>query len=218
MAQATFEGPIEVPGRLASLALDEPALRGAVEEGVKRHLFNCTKNDPAPGIVGYDKITRALRDRLIPTRNWKREKRRQQPITIRVDGRVAVIVAGGDDFTGLIDPDLPDPSTRSKKGTATVGAVQDNVASFADIDPTFAEVVPARPEVQTWVLLYYVDPDNLEIRVELSLPIMLNDEQHICKWYDRIVLAPIPFDAEDVPVEEDDDEGDDGIDVTARNG
>ena len=77
---------------------------------------------------------------------------------------------------------------------------------FAD-DPT--------PELAVWLLLHYVDEAELEIRVELSLPVEFtktagSERGFVTGFAPRLVLTSIPLAPE---VDFDDDHGDEEIDI-----
>ena len=142
----------------------------------------------------------------------------------RVPGEAhAVTVAAGTENTGSLEPNAY-PSNRSAKGRKTKEAVARNQASFYSYAPEAWGVGPVAtpdrvaPPDQTWLLLFYVDSDNVinpEIRFELSLPALMDDQGYVVRWKERIVCDPIAnsaftvelgdldddaFDADDFPV------------------
>lgn len=186
-----------VAGRLDGLGLTEALLRDAVDEGVVP-VLSCTANDPdqLAGILGWGKITRALRDRLVrQPHKWQRARHRGQDSTVKPDGSVAVVVAGGTEATGTASGVAP--ATRSTKGPATRDAVARNWLTFSAVDPEFEKYDPPPPPPsaeQTWLLLYYIDHDAGEVRAELSLPESIDSDDHVTRWRERILLESIPLD------------------------
>jgi hypothetical protein len=201
----------EVASRMDALGLTATLLRDAVEEGVAQ-VLSCTANDPEqlPGILGWGKITRALRDRVVGhPLNWQRANHRGQPSTVRPDGSVAIIVASGTEETG--NEAGADPATRSTKGPATQDAIARNLLTFSSIAPDFKKYDPPPPPPsaeQTWVLLYFIDEDASEVRLEVSLPEYMDSDNHVSRWRARIILAPIPLDQPPLPSETEEEEED----------
>lgn len=212
-----FDDPVSVAVQLDVLGLKADWLRSAIEEGIGPVLA-CTLNDPyqLPGILGWGKITRAWRDHMIP-RGHQRLNIRGQASTAAADGKYAVVVAAGDDKTGRRNGE---PSNRSAKGTATYLAVDDNRRSFAEYEPDFERFneAPVVKPKQTWMLLYFIDDELDEVRCELSLPSSIDDYGFVLAWGQRILLAPLDLPNKPAYRAEDEDEGDDDIDVTRKTG
>lgn len=207
---------IDVARRLDELSgLKEDSLREAVEYGTA-FILDCTDNDPSqlPGILGWGKITRGLREGLIP-KGFSRANVGGQASIIAPDGSFGIVVAGGDDRTGVVGPD---PSTRSSKGPVTAMAVDDNVLSFADVEPSFIKFekkLLAGPK-QTWMLLYYLDEVNDEVRIELSLPSHMDVDGHVISFRERIILTPYTLQSKPAIFIDDDEDDEDGFQVTRR--
>lgn len=213
-----YAKPPDRATRLFGLDVHEDVLRDAVQFGVG-HVLECTFHDPASlsGILGWGKITRGLRDRLVPL-GWTPERARNYETTVHPDGGWAIVVAGGDPFTG--QPDRS-PTTRSEKGPATKDAVSENQRSFADIDPSFPrpDVVKIAVARRTWFLLYFADTDQEEIRSELSLPEQMTHDNYVMTWRERIILEPIKIGIGPHPAADDAlDNGDIDIDIGRRAG
>lgn len=215
-----FDDSVSVAIQLDVLGLKADWLRSAIEEGISPVLA-CTLNDPVqlPGILGWGKVTRALRDRLIP-RGYTRLTVVGQASTVDPSGKYAIVVAAGDDKTG--QRGHVNPANRSPKGLATRLAIQDNQLSFAEVDADFRRFskVPKVIPLQTWLLLYFIDDVADEVRCELSLPDSIGDDGYVLTWKTRILLPPL-----DLPnkpahrIEDDeDDEGVDDFDVTRKTG
>jgi hypothetical protein len=197
VAEATVlrSQPVDVAGRLDELGLKESVLKDAVKWGCG-FVLDCTLNDPAqlPGILGWGKITRALRDSFVPL-GWKVATHRSQALTVSADKSVAILVAGGDTLTGTASE--ISPTTRSAKGPATKDAIAENQRSFAEVSPEFAELEPTN--TRTWVLLYCIDEEADEIRVELSFPRYIADNGYVSTWSERVLLSPIPLEGRTPP-------------------
>ena len=186
-----YEEPVSVAGRLDALGIDQLALVESVKEGAA-FVFACTKHDPPylPGILGSGKIVRALRDRLI-LRGWTYSNPRNYALTTDPGGSFAIAVAGGDVSTGREET----PTTRSEKGPATRDAIFGNLQyQLAEVDPEFPRV--DKPlTIQTWILLYCIDDQSNELRMELSLPSGMDHEGYVTSWRERIILPTEPFGA-----------------------
>ncbi len=190
----------EVTSRLDELGLSERGLADSVRWGVE-FVFGCTLNDPdyLPGILGSGKVTRAVRDWLVPL-GWKRSKVLNQPSTVNRDGTVSIVVAGGNAATGVIGEDL---ATRSAKGPATSQAISNNLqGSLADLDSSVPRLEIEAPRL-TWMLLYFMDAEREQIRVELSMPSLMDANGYVCQWSERNILAAILFNQEPSGVTED---------------
>ena len=189
MSSGVHSKEVMVRRRLDELfdGLTPDLLRESVLEGAE-YIFACTDNDAkqAPGYIGWDKITRAVRERLIPL-GWCRSDEHNQARTTSPDGSVTIVIAAGNDLTGIEGDSQP--TTRSPKGPVTASAVEVNQRSFAEVmdDPAF--IKPPTPE--TWILLYYVDEDAEEIRVELSFPEQIASNGFVAIWNERIILPAI---------------------------
>lgn len=192
--------------RLTQLGLTPDILRESLEEGW-RVAADCTKHDPPnlPGIIVWGKTIRHLRDRLVPA-GWRSNNTMNYATVVSPDKSTAIGVAAGDECTGRTDLA---PCTRSAKGPATRRALDGNQLTFADVAEHFPR--PTRRLVlgvrrQTWLLLHFVDEEQGEIRLELSLPSEMDDQGRIVEWRERIVLEPIPRLPEALPGESTGDE------------
>lgn len=184
----------DVGTRLEALGLSDIPLRDALKYG-HLHRSACTANDPPItwGIIRWGKATRALREMLTPE-GWIRCDEANFSITLNPNRTMAISIQTGDDGTGC--PDRI-PSTKHKKGPATVAAVEQNAKQLSfnfpiQIRPTKLQ----RPmsKCMTWLLLASTNMN--EIRCELSLPRYINDDGHVEEWAERIMLDPIPLDNE----------------------
>lgn len=169
--------------RLDALGLDV----GLIERVVRRadaEASMCTELDPPimEGMTRWGRTTRFLREELVPL-GWSYDNPRNLARTIHPSGEFALVAATGDEFTGV--PDVQ-PSTKYRKGEATVAAVSLNVQLAFDF-PGYGEAGDDDGDhpLLTWFLLFY--PDEHEFRAEVSLPDGIMDGR-ICSWAERIIL------------------------------
>jgi hypothetical protein len=187
---AIYLGPTDKPKRLAELGLTEELLLRAVRYG-QQFGFDCTDNDApsAIGILIWDKTIRPLREDLIPL-GWTRNNARNYATVVNPTKAFAIATAGGDARTGRRNET---PTTRAEKGPATRDAILRNQLSFAMIAKDQAEKWPDPSLcIETWILLYYVDESDEEIRAELSLPWEMSVEGQVASWRERIILNATP--------------------------
>jgi hypothetical protein len=175
--------------RLAGLGLDA----GVIDRVIRRadaEASLCTELDPPimEGMTRWGKTSRFLREELIP-RGWTYDNPRNLARTIHPSGEFALVAATGDEYTGVPEGQ---PSTRYRKGEATVAAVNQNVQLTFDF-PGFTESPEGDHPLLTWFLLFY--PDEHEFRAEVSLPDRIVDGR-ITSWAERIILPPFPREAE----------------------
>jgi len=211
-----FDEPIALTVALDQLGLRADWLLASVEEGIGPVLA-CTLHDPRqlPGILGWGKITRAWRDRVIPL-GHKRLTNMGQALTVDPTGSYGIVIAAGDRGTGRRNEH---PSNRSPKGVATYRAIDENIRSFAEYEPDFGRFAKASKGAprQTWFLLYFIDDELEEVRAELSLPKTIDDEGYVTEWETRILLQPpLTLPGKPAFMADDDDEGDDDIDVMRK--
>ena len=195
--QATVGAPAPRPGdRVSHIAagLSEDILRDAIEAGWVESL-RCTRNDPPTyaGLTIYARSTRRLRE-LLASAGWRPDNSDHYCTTASEDGRVRVLVAAGDACTGT----TAIPCTRSTRGPHTRDAIEENSLQLALFEgftvkpPSLDEDVIAAGPCSTWMLLHYVDTIATETRLELSLPVAMDEAGHVERWLRRIVLRPIP--------------------------
>lgn len=164
---------VETGSRLSALGpgLTEAVLGDAVRDGYE-WTSECTDNDVRSmgGFLSWGKPLRALREQLAP-HGWTKRHLPSLETVVSPDHGCQITVAGGNSATGL---EGRMPSTRLDKGPLTGLAVAANAqVSFPrSVHPDFGN--PAELDLNTWVLLFYVDEtanDGAgEIRAELSRP------------------------------------------------
>src|SRR5580692_11294765 len=174
-------------GRLAELGLSI----GLIERVVRRtdaDVSTFTAFDPPImlGLTRWGRISRYLREELV-LQGWTYDNPRNLARTIHPSGEFAIVAATGDELTGLADLL---PTTRYRKGDATVQAVAVNEQLTFDFGDTFtADITADVGAMLTWILLFF--EDEAGFRVELSLPDGIEDGR-ITSWAERIILPPFP--------------------------
>lgn len=174
--------------RLGELGLDVPTIERVVRRA-DAEAATCTALDPPiiEGLTRWARTSRFLREELIP-RGWTYDNPRNLARTIHPSGEFAVVAATGDVLTG-VPHELP--TTRYRKGDATIAAVQANEQLAFDFGDSWNSVLldADAGALLTWFLLFYAD--DHEFRVEVSLPNRIDDGL-ITGWAERIILPPFP--------------------------
>lgn len=135
--------------------------------------------------------TRGLRLRLIPL-GWRPEDPKGQPRVVSKDNRIALTVSSGNANTGNL---TIDPTTRNDKGSQTSQSLYYNRAQgVLDFGGNVTSIRGRTndPREQTlWMLLYYIDLDWNEMRLEISCPTNQSETGHVIEWSERYLLPPI---------------------------
>ena len=111
------------------------------------------------------------------------------PWTVNADGTIAVAVATGDEDTGR---EHGSPCTKSKKGPRVAEAVEANQLELFPKGVSLPVTTP--PGRTTWLLLIHRDASVGELRVELSRPVNMGEDNRVDGWSERIILDSTPFD------------------------
>lgn len=192
--------PWDVRQRLEALCHVGPTLFETAVLTGHVALLQCTDNDPPfiPGTAAWWRTLRSLREQLLGAGSgWRKDDTGNYSLTINDDHRVSIVVASGDEMTGLIHGD--DPKTKAPKGIRTENRVEQNAQG--DLFPHLLKR-PSNPGLfDLWVLLIHIKPE--EIRAELSRPITMEDH-HITGWSERIILPINKEDPERVRISPDD--------------
>ena len=181
---------MEVSARLANLGLSPEILVNAIVAGQVGRA-DCTRNDPPSfaGITAYAVTTRSLRDQLLPG-GWEKSDAGNYSTVVNPDRSMAIVVATGDDNTGL---ESKTPKTKFPKGPATAAAVQRNQLDFLELLGEKSAVVdPEPPPPMTWMLL--IGRQRGGVRAELSLPDGVGEDNRVESWIERIILGDLPGD------------------------
>jgi hypothetical protein len=198
---AVYQQPADVEARLGALGVRREHLHHACMVGALNRASTTTLHPTSfGGYTAWANTTAALREQLLPL-GWRVENAANFELTVSPDAATAIVVATGDEGTGL---PFGSPRTRAPKGPAMRQIVMENYEqlSLGLNLPEPSEPVggPVVFNGQTWVLLLsYATPGRL--RAELSLPLYF-EGAHVQRWLERILLAEIDLDggALSVPV------------------
>lgn len=203
--------PIQVEQRLRELqsTLSGELLLSALEAGMADQA-RTTENHPATyrGSVMYGESTCRLRELGLPL-GWIRESTKNFETLVAPDGRMAIVVASGDEWTGTASV-ARQPTTRHGKGLVTRRVVYRNRQAALEFvnsaEQTNAEVFAPDDDGQdkyqlTWFLLHCLVDG--ELRSELSHPTKIDEAGKITAWSERLILGRIPGSPEVMPRPED---------------
>ena len=171
------------------------------------------------GTSAWANGTYALTETLTPL-GWVREDPRNQPRLVFEKKGLAVTLSSGCPLTGVNHPHLQ-PRTRNEKGSQTARSVNFN-ARQSDMFQVTNEVkleLKSSRENNLWILLYYIDIDNGELRYELSLPLSMDERGKVNKWVMRYIFPAIQLKVEFDVGEDDGSEyfdNDVSVEVTPR--
>lgn len=168
-----------------SHGLSVELLRTALKNGdAARRGCHDTDPDDYPArtanVVAYRYLFGELR-----SLGWQHENERGQIRLVTPDGRHALVLATGDENTGLRHGHQP--RTRSAKGEVTTNAIRLN----RDL-PLFGEdAAPSGAELWFVLVTWIEDEEESEIRFELSRPVGQQASGVISLWDARVVFEPI---------------------------
>lgn len=183
--------PQNVTNELLSYGIPEAYLTEAVKRGYSAR-NNATSNDPpsTAGNYAFFATVRAIRELFIP-KGWEKINKHNLCYTVNVETKVAIVVSSGNQDVGIEDAL---PHTKNPKGEQTKTYISNNRDIF-EVEEKAQKIITEFPDFETLILLYYFDPKKNEIRLELSLPIDI-DNGHISGWHKRIILPPISSDTQ----------------------
>jgi len=144
------------------------------------------------GTSAWAEATSQLRAILIP-HGWIPKDPQNQPRVVSKSGRLAITVSSGTAETG--DPN-GNPQTRNDKGAQTAAGVDYNSRQLTlfPVKETDDQSPPApRDGQQLWMLLYFIDFDAREVRLELSQPTAMSEADRVNRWATRYILPPLHF-------------------------
>ncbi len=190
--------PQDVETELTLLNISEEYLIEAVKRGYAAR-SNATENDPpsAAGNNAFSAIVRAIREFFIPD-GWERLNKSNLCFTVNLETKVAIVVSSGNANVGVAEEE---PRTKNPKGEQYKILTFNNRDIFGFEDKIQTILFP---DLQTLVLLYYYDCKKGEMRLELSSPIEMDINGFVNGWHKRIILTPIPFDAQLTPTRQTD--------------
>lgn len=186
-----YEVPDDVDAALARLGLSEPPLMRSVRSGYLSRISRTANDAPiAAGFYHWNETLRTLRDELVLL-GWTRVDEQMFSTILSPDGKIAISVSSGDEATG--DP-RGYPKTKRDKGPRTADAIYANVGQLDFFKPTPEPAPVEELECLTYVLLFHANAT--ELRAELSLPVSMDENDHIDNWRERIILRSQPLDPE----------------------
>ncbi len=125
---------------------------------------------------------------------------------------VALAVVAGDSMVGI--KGTRDPRLTRKKGIKTTERVNRNarfIFQQGELFPLPRTVkIPDDEACLTWFLM--VRPTTKEVRLELSWPLLIDQDGFVGGWQKRILVPPVPISGAVAPVNPGDDYVDDGND------
>lgn len=203
---------------LEAMGLSREVIVEVCRRGLGQYL-TATSYHPsnAAGLLLYLELVRSLREMLVPI-GWETDDV-GLALTFSEELGLAIAVRSGDAQTG--DPKRI-PSFKYPESRTMFDAIGGNARQlglFDGIPSLAAFATPKRVDfnqVQTWWLLHYVDEGRSTMRAELSLPINIGSNGEANQWEARIILDPIPFDAEPQIDPSADDSGGPNFDVPVR--
>jgi hypothetical protein len=133
-----------------------------------------------------------MREQLRP-KGWTKSGNSNYELTVNKTDNLAIVVATGDDATGLI---RATPSNKCSKGINTTEAVEVN--NQLDLFSDSSTKVEETKSLTTWVLLIHLAAD--ELRSELSLPSNISNGK-FNEWKERVILPSMPLDDDSVEIE-----------------
>jgi hypothetical protein len=207
---AVWAEPEDVDTALARLGLAVAPLQRAVRSGYLSRIARTANDAPiAAGFYQWNDTLRALRDELVLL-GWSRVDEQGFSTALSPDGSIAIAVSSGDEATGTV---RGFPRTKRDKGPRTADAINANVAQL-DLFPETIVRPAISEECLTYVLLFYSGRN--ELRAELSLPVSLDERDHINSWRERIILPMQPIDPEGAVMPKPDFSPEIDIDVQRR--
>lgn len=144
------------------------------------------------GTSAWAEATSELRAILIP-HGWVPKDPQNQPRIVSKGDKLAITVSSGTPETG--DPN-GNPQTRNDKGAQTVGGVAYNahqLALFPVNESDYSASQAPKDGQQLWMLLYYIDFEAREVRLELSQPTAMSVNDKVNGWATRYILPPQQF-------------------------
>lgn len=182
----------EAEQTLRTMGLGSSSLTRPCIEGLQSAVVSYSPFEPAIafGLSIWSKIVGALRYQLTEE-GWEQHDIANAPRSVSPDGTMAIAAIGGNSQTALTDTD---PSNARTKGPRFANEIENNAANSSaprytqcqlDLGPGDEDT--RFSDLRTWVLLYFWDRTNNELRLELSLPIDC-DKGFVTQWETRIIL------------------------------
>lgn len=189
-----------------------------VGHGIHRAFVQVTSLHPKGfnGTSGWAEGTSQLRAIMIP-KGWHAEDPQGQPRVVAKDRKTGITLSSGNPDTGV--PHRV-PQTRNDKGTQTASSVSFNAKQgtlfpFVTSDNAPIAAKPPAKGQALWILLYYIDFDANELRLELSQPTGMSEADKVNGWSIRYILPSIPLGPE-LDDQRNDESPDIDFDVTPK--
>lgn len=146
----------------------------------------------APGRHAHDYCVAALRSVLLAKEGWERDEDDFVARTVNRDKRIAIVVSGGNEFTGIPGTDADFTTRWHKGGRAFAGAPTNEQMGFDDVDGSDFDwgLREHDPDIdwRLWYLVHHRKGDV--VRLELSAPGHLDGSGFPRSWVERIFLPP----------------------------
>lgn len=183
--------------------IKDTALQAAVEDGlleIRQSTALDAKTDP--GSRAWGAVIRGLRRELLTDSDeWSFSFVSGLNLTHNKNKGLNILVMSGDKYTGLFDGN---PKSKNPKGAATEVLVGENYELF-NTEKTISPIFGSEPvdSMINFVLLYFFDYGNKEVRYELSIPDGMSQsagKTRIASWKERYLFEAIPFVNKVIPV------------------
>lgn len=195
IAQNVVHEVNEVDKTLQLLGITSQQLREIVSKG-QMIRATVTNNHPqtAAGTFVYHETVRAKRDILMAC-GWTSHTVNNCELTAHPGKNITISVSGGNKETGN---QYGTPQTKNPKGSQTELLVVENSNQLDMFSPNNEQQEDKLDDTtcQNWMLLYYPDFQNNEVRLELSLPTSIGRNGKVNNWRLRLILEPIQLDPE----------------------
>lgn len=165
------------------------------------------------GFRFWSQLVAALRGELIAKDlGWSSSRQNRMEMIHNSKLGINLVVTAGDKDTGRSEGW---PKTKNAKGEATMSIVSSNsdtLELFPVEHPMLSndglELEPpqAVDTTQTYIVLYYYDSGNKEVRCEISFPVgmkVVNGFARVNTWGERVILNSVLFDDGEIIQDED---------------
>lgn len=209
MAKYKLVTPENANDRLAEFDLTATEVHDYVIRGGLQAARGVSPLAP-PGAAGrhaHDWYVTGLRSLLVP-RGWKVEQKDGVARTVHQERQLAILIAGGNEFTAQLDGANYLTTAWPKGNRALAGAILPQQAGFETIDGSgfdWGADPNDEPKWVVWYLLHF--QTDTEVRLELSAPTRLDESDFPRGWVERIILPTYMLGQ--VNLDEDRDDNDD---------
>ena len=160
---------------------------------------NCSIHAPliTPGMELWAEANTEIRRLFCATGEWNQVDANNRALVAHAKRDMCFTAVSGNSATGI--PSLTPDFSRAR-GTATVDSI--NSRNNAGNQPSLFDTVVAPPTVNhepplgEWLLLYFYDEQEHELRSEFSRPAMVTQDGRIAKWDVRVLLKTVHTDFE----------------------